>query len=183
MAAAIDIFTDERALGFGRQRITISTSGIATMIPKVAEELGVCLAVSLHAPNDELRSRIMPINSRYPLAELMAACREFSAKAPSATRRITFEYVMLKDVNDDPETVVPQLAKLLEGIPSHINLIPFNHWPGAPYECSPKDRIEAFKVACERHGFPCSIRHSRGADILAACGQLNSTLTSEPQRL
>jgi 23S rRNA (adenine2503-C2)-methyltransferase len=132
---------------------------------------GVMLAISLHAVRDELRDVLVPINKKYPIAELMEACRSYPGL--SNARRITFEYVMLKDVNDSLAEA-KDLVKLLKGIPAKINLIPFNPWPGAPYECSDWERIEAFADVVNRAGYASPIRTPRGRDIFAACGQLKS---------
>lgn len=150
-------------LQIGRGKITISTSGIAPLIPRVAEkELGVQLAVSLHAPNNPLRSRIMSINDTYPIEALIEACHEFIEQAACARRRITFEYVLLRDVNDSID-LADELGKLLKGLPAHINLIPFNEWPGSPYRCSPRQTIKAFgKRLTEFYRIPTTIRWSRG---------------------
>lgn len=176
LASSIEILTDPKGLKIGRSKVTISTSGIAPLIPKVATDLGVGLAVSLHAPNDDLRSRIMAINKTYPLGTLMVACQEYLKEASSATRRITFEYVMLDGVNDDPDGMPEQLSKLLLAhFPPdqiHVNLLPFNKWPGAPYTCSPVSRINRFRDALQSHGIPCTVRTPKGRDIWAACGQL-----------
>lgn len=176
VARALSICMDEDGLGISKRRITLSTSGVVPQINQCGEELGVNLAISLHAPNDELRSSIMPINNKYPLKELLEACRNYPGI--STIRRITFEYVMLKDVNDSDEHA-RELAGILEGIPCKVNLIPFNVWPGSEYECSDQSRIEAFAHILERAGYDAPVRRPRGRDILAACGQLKS----ESQRL
>lgn len=181
LSKAISIMTDQAGgLGFGRGKVTVSTSGIAPLIPKIATELGVNLAVSLHAPNDPLRSRIMPINDTYPISALMNSIREFQDKASCATRRVSFEYVLLKDINDQ-QRHAEDLAILLKGIPSHVNLIPFNPWPGSPYECTPSKGIEIFRSTLERLGVPTTSRRTRGQDILAACGQLKSSALSKDE--
>lgn len=181
VAAAVDILTDEHGIGMGKGRVTISTSGIAPLIPKVAEELGVNLAISLHAPTDALRTSIMAINKSYPIPVLMEACREFVAKAPAQTRRLTFEYVMLEGVNDG-DTCADDLTALLSANLAkedvHVNLLPFNAWPGAPYTCSPLDRIAAFRERLEVAGVPCTVRIPKGRDIMAACGQLSKHSTA-----
>lgn len=176
VAKALRIVMDEDGLGISKRRITLSTSGVVPQIHQCGEELGVNLAISLHAPTDELRSSIMPINNKYPLAELLDACRNYPGA--SDMRRITFEYVMLKDVNDSDETA-RQLAYLLRGIPCKVNLIPFNAWPGSGYECSTSERIDSFAHILEDAGYDAPIRRPRGRDILAACGQLKS----ESQRI
>lgn len=169
--AACDILSDETGLSIGRRRITVSTSGVVPDIGRMGEATNAMLAISLHAANDELREKIMPINRKYPLAELMDACRNYPGL--SNARRITFEYVMLKGVNDSPKHA-RQLIKLLEGIPAKVNLIPFNPWPDSDYECSDWGTIENFGDIVNRAGYAAPIRTPRGRDILAACGQLKS---------
>jgi len=169
--AAIDIMADETGLSIGRRRVTVSTSGVVPDIYRIGEETNTMLAISLHAANDELREQIMPINRKYPLAELMDACRNYPGL--SNARRITFEYVMLKGINDSPKHA-RQLIRLLEGIPAKVNLIPFNPWPDSPYECSNWETIERFGEIVNKAGYAAPIRTPRGRDILAACGQLKS---------
>lgn len=171
VAKALDIICDCEGLSFGRRRITLSTSGVVPEIVSAGERTKAMLAISLHAANDELRSSIMPINKKYPLAELMAACRAYPGLSNS--KRITFEYVMLKGINDSPKHAV-ELIKLLEGIPAKVNLIPFNPWPGSDYECSDWETIERFADKVNAAGYASPIRTPRGRDILAACGQLKS---------
>lgn len=180
LSQAVAILTDPRGgLGFGRGKITVSTSGVVPLIPRIASELGVNLAISLHAPTDELRTRIMPINKTYPLEGLMAACAQFIAHASCATRRISFEYVMLAGINDSPRQA-HQLAQLIKHLPAHVNLIPFNPWPGAPYECSPSTAIDEFsRILEQERGIPTTVRRARGRDIMAACGQLKSSELSK----
>ena len=141
------------------------------MIPRAGDEIGVMLAISLHAVRDELRDVLVPLNRKYPIAELLAACRAYPGL--SNARRITFEYVMLKDVNDSLADA-RELVRLLAGIPAKINLIPFNPWPGTDYECSEWEQIERFADVVNRAGYASPIRTPRGRDILAACGQLKS---------
>jgi 23S rRNA (adenine2503-C2)-methyltransferase len=169
--AAMLIALDPEGLAFSRRRITLSTSGVVPMIRRCGAELGVNLAISLHAPRDEVRDVIMPINKKYPLAELMQACRDYPGI--SNARRITFEYVMLKGINDS-DADARELVRLLGDIPAKVNLIPFNPWPGTTYECSSNNRIRAFADIVEAAHLPCPIRKTRGQDILAACGQLKS---------
>jgi 23S rRNA (adenine2503-C2)-methyltransferase len=178
VAKALKIIMDPEGIAISRRRITLSTSGVVPLIRRVGAELGVKLAVSLHAPTDELRDRLVPLNKKYPIAELLQACRDYPA-ADNA-RRITFEYVMLKDVNDS-EADARALARLVRGIPCKFNLIPFNPWPGAPYRCSSAEVIERFAAILNKAGYTAPIRTPRGRDILAACGQLRST--SERERL
>jgi len=168
---SLDIICDPEGLGIGRRRITVSTSGVVPEIGPMGARTSAMLAISLHAANDELREQIMPINRKYPLKDLMQACRDYPGLSNS--RRITFEYVMLKDVNDQPWHA-KQLIKLLKGIPAKVNLIPFNPWPGSDYVCSEWDTIETFADIVNRAGYASPIRTPRGRDILAACGQLKS---------
>ncbi len=168
---ALLIAADGDGIALSKRRITLSTSGVVPEIPRAGSEIGTMLAISLHAVRDDLRDVLVPINKKYPIAELMDACRAYPGL--SNARRITFEYVMLKDVND-LLAEAKDLVKLLKGIPAKINLIPFNPWPGAPYECSDWERIEAFAEVVNRAGYASPIRTPRGRDILAACGQLKS---------
>jgi len=171
LATALKIAMDNEGIAISKRKITLSTSGVVPEIVRAGAELGVNLAVSLHAVRDELRDRIMPINKKYPLAELLAACRGYPGRNKS--QRITFEYVMLKGVNDSPADA-KALVKLLDGIPSKVNLIPFNPWPGAPYECAEAADIERFADILSAAHIAAPVRATRGDDILAACGQLKS---------
>ncbi|MBU6474970.1 MAG: 23S rRNA (adenine(2503)-C(2))-methyltransferase RlmN [Alphaproteobacteria bacterium] len=171
VSKALKICMDAEGLDISRRRITLSTSGVVPQIVQCGEELNVNLAISLHAPDDELRSKIMPINKKYPLSALLDACRNYPGL--SEQRRITFEYVMLKDVNDGDDQAAA-LAKLLEGIPCKINLIPFNPWAGSEFETSDDGRVRKFAALLERAGYDAPVRRPRGRDILAACGQLKS---------
>ena len=171
VAKAVRIIMDNEGIAISRRRITLSTAGVVPMIRRCGEDLGVKLAVSLHAVTDELRDEIVPLNKKYPIAELLAACRDYPGS--SQARRITFEYVMLKGVNDSPAEA-RQLIKLLAGIPAKVNLIPFNPWPGAPYECSTPEAIAAFSDVLTKAGFIAPVRTPRGQDIMAACGQLRT---------
>ena len=168
---ALLIASDNEGLSLSKRRITLSTSGVVPEIYRTGEEIGVMLAISLHAVRDELRDVLVPINKKFPIAELMQACREYPGL--SNARRITFEYVMLKGVNDSLEDA-RDLVRLLKGIPAKINLIPFNPWPGSQYECSDWDQIETFADFINQAGYASPIRTPRGRDILAACGQLKS---------
>ena len=168
---ALLIALDDDGLGFSRRRVTLSTSGVVPAIYRTGEEIGVGLAISLHAVNDELRDVLVPINRKYPIAELLKACRIYPGV--SNTRRITFEYVMLDGVNDSLVDA-RQLVEMLRDIPSKINLIPFNPWPGSEYECSSKKTIDRFASYLNKHGYPSPVRTPRGQDIMAACGQLKS---------
>jgi 23S rRNA (adenine2503-C2)-methyltransferase len=171
VAAALKIVMDPEGLAVSRRKITLSTAGVAPMMARVGAELGVNLAVSLHAVNDGLRDRLVPLNRKYPIRELLDACRTYPGS--SNARRITFEYVMLKGVNDSP-VEARELVRLLRGIPAKVNLIPFNPWPGAPYECSTPAAIAAFSDIVFAAGYSAPVRAPRGRDILAACGQLKS---------
>ncbi len=168
---ALLIVADNEGIGISRRRITLSTSGVVPNIIRAGEEIGVMLAISLHAVRDELRDQLVPLNRKYPIAELLQACRDYPGA--SNARRITFEYVMLKGVNDSLDDA-RLLVKLLKGIPAKINLIPFNPWPGTHYECSDWDQIERFSEYIFNAGYSSPVRTPRGRDILAACGQLKS---------
>lgn len=168
---ALLIALDDEACGFSRRRVTLSTSGVVPGIDRTAQEIRCMLAISLHAVNDELRDELVPINRKYPIAELLEACRRYPETANC--RRITFEYVMLKDVNDSLEEA-RALVSLLRGIPAKVNLIPFNPWPGSKYECSSKKQIARFANYLMEQGFESPVRTPRGRDIFAACGQLKS---------
>ncbi|MCV3767355.1 MULTISPECIES: 23S rRNA (adenine(2503)-C(2))-methyltransferase RlmN [unclassified Rhizobium] len=168
---ALLVASDGDGLSLSKRRITLSTSGVVPEIYRTGAETGVMLAISLHATNDELRDKLVPINKKYPLKELMEACRAYPGL--SNARRITFEYVMLKGVNDSLADA-KNLIKLLKGVPAKINLIPFNPWPGSKYECSDWETIEAFADFINQAGYASPIRTPRGRDILAACGQLKS---------
>jgi 23S rRNA (adenine2503-C2)-methyltransferase len=171
VAAALDILSDNEGIAISRRRITVSTSGVVPELKPLGERTGAMLAVSLHATRDALRDQLVPINRRYPIAELMAAIHAYPGLSNS--RRVTFEYVMLKGVNDTPADA-KALVRLIAGIPAKINLIPFNPWPGAPFECSDPETIEAFAAIIRRAGYASPVRKPRGRDILAACGQLKS---------
>ena len=169
--AALAIVADGDGLAISKRRITLSTAGVVPMIPRAGAEIGSALAISLHATRDELRDVLVPLNRKYPIAELMTAVRAYPGL--SNARRVTFEYAMLKDVNDSLADA-RQLVRLVAGIPAKINLIPFNPWPGAPYECSSWERIEKFAEVVNRAGYASPVRTPRGRDIMAACGQLRS---------
>ena len=183
VATALKIIMDGEGIAVGKRRITLSTSGVVPEIRRCGAELGVNLAISLHAPDDDTRSQIMPINKKYPLKELMQACRDYPGA--SNARRITFEYVMLKGINDTPAHA-RALIKLVKDIPCKFNLIPFNPWPGTPYECSDAQTVDAFAQNLWDAGFSAPVRTPRGRDILAACGQLKTDserLSAKEQRL
>ncbi|MCP5083734.1 MAG: 23S rRNA (adenine(2503)-C(2))-methyltransferase RlmN [Alphaproteobacteria bacterium] len=169
--AAMEIVCDNEGLSLSRRRITLSTSGVVPMIERCGEEIGVMLAISLHATRDEIRNQLVPLNKKYPIKQLLDACRAYPGL--SNARRITFEYVMLKGVNDSPKHA-KELVQLLRGIPAKVNLIPYNPWPGSPHECSEWDAIEAFAEIINRAGYSSPVRTPRGRDIMAACGQLKS---------
>ncbi len=171
VAAAMKIVMDPEGLAISRRKITLSTAGVVPMIARCGAEIGVNLAISLHAVTDELRDELVPLNKKYPIAELLDACRTYPGS--SNARRITFEYVMLKGVNDTPAEA-RELVRLLKGIPAKVNLIPFNPWPGAPYECSTDAAVAAFSDIVFAAGYSAPVRTPRGRDILAACGQLKS---------
>jgi len=168
---AMALVSDGDGLAFSKRRITLSTAGVVPMIARAGHEIGCSLAISLHSARDEIRDVIVPINKKYPLKELLEACRSYPGV--SNARRITFEYVMLKGVNDSLADA-RELVRLIRGIPAKINLIPFNPWPGAPYECSDWEQIEKFAEIVNRAGYASPVRTPRGRDIMAACGQLKS---------
>jgi len=169
LRAALRLAMDPDGVNISRKRITVSTSGVVPRIAEVGAQLRTKLAISLHAVRDELRDELVPLNKKWPLADLLAACRAY----PHDGRAITFEYVMLDGVNDT-DADARELVRLLRGFPAKVNLIPFNPWPGAPYACSPDRRIAGFARVLENAGFPSPVRTPRGRDILAACGQLKT---------
>jgi 23S rRNA (adenine2503-C2)-methyltransferase len=171
IAKAIRIIMDGDGIAISRRRIMLSTAGVVPMIERVGRELGVNLAISLHAVRDDLRDELVPLNRKYPLADLLQACRNYPAA--SNARRITFEYVMLRGVNDS-DAEAHELVRLLRGIPAKVNLIPWNPWPGSDYQTSTPQRIESFAGIVNAAGYSSAIRATRGEDIMAACGQLKS---------
>ncbi|WP_341705615.1 23S rRNA (adenine(2503)-C(2))-methyltransferase RlmN [Ferrovibrio sp.] len=171
VSKALKIVMDNEGIAISKRRITLSTAGVVPMIARCGAELGVNLAISLHAVRDDIRDVIVPINRKYPIAELLKACADYPGL--SNARRITFEYVMLKGVNDSPADA-KELVRLLKGIPAKVNLIPFNPWPGAPYECSSNEAIRKFSDIVFNAGYSSPVRTPRGRDIMAACGQLKS---------
>ena len=171
VVAAVGVMADGDGLSLSRRRITVSTSGVVPQIAPLGERAGPMLAISLHAVRDDLRDTLVPLNRKYPIAELLGACRAYPGV--SNARRITFEYVMLKGVNDSPAEA-RELVRLLKGVPAKINLIPFNPWPGSPYQCSDWTTIERFSDIVFNAGYASPVRTPRGRDILAACGQLKS---------
>ena len=168
---ALNVISDGDGTALSKRRITLSTSGVVPEIARVGDATGVMLAISLHAVRDDLRNELVPLNKKYPIEELLDACRAYPGL--SNARRITFEYVMLKDVNDS-DADANELVRLLSGIPAKINLIPFNPWPGSPYECSSRNRIMKFADIVNHAGYASPVRTPRGRDIMAACGQLKS---------
>ncbi len=171
VAKALTIVMDNEGIAISKRKITLSTSGVVPMIERCGRELNVNLAVSLHAVRNDLRDILVPLNKKYPIDELLNACRNYPGV--SNARRITFEYVMLKGVNDS-DADARELVRLLGGIHAKVNLIPFNSWPGSHYECSSNNRIRAFGDIVNAAGFSSPVRKTRGQDILAACGQLKS---------
>lgn len=171
VAKALKIVMDGDGIAISKRRITLSTSGVVPRIRQCGEELGVNLAVSLHAVRDELRNELVPLNKKYPIRELLQACRDYPGS--NNARRITFEYVMLKGINDS-DADARELVRLLKDIPAKVNLIPFNPWPGSTYETSSNNRIRAFSRIVNDGGYSAPVRATRGQDILAACGQLKS---------
>ena len=178
---AMSIMRDDLGYGISKRRVTLSTSGVVPALDKLSDRIDVALAVSLHAPNNELRDQLVPINKKYPLEELMAACRRHLAQYPDKKRRITIEYVMLDGVNDQ-QIHAKQLLKLLEHLPSKINLIPFNPFPHSPYKRSKPSAIIAFQQTLQKAGFVTTIRSTRGDDIDAACGQLVGQVVDRTRR-
>jgi 23S rRNA (adenine2503-C2)-methyltransferase len=182
VVAAMDLMMDDFAYGLSKRRVTLSTSGVLPDLERLKEVSPVALAVSLHAPNDELRNELVPINKKYPLAQLMALCKSYFKDEPR--RKVTFEYVMLKGVNDQPEHAA-QLIKLLKDVPSKVNLIPFNPFPMTQYQRSSQEAIDAFRDRLIKNGINTITRKTRGDDIDAACGQLAGEVkdrTSRSQR-
>ena len=168
---ALNVMSDGDGTALSKRRITLSTSGVVPEIARVGDATGVMLAISLHAVRDDLRNELVPLNKKYPIEELLGACRAYPGL--SNARRITFEYVMLKDVNDS-DADAHELVRLLSGIPAKINLIPFNPWPSSPYKCSSRNRIMKFADIVNHAGYASPVRTPRGRDIMAACGQLKS---------
>ncbi|MBK9186197.1 MAG: 23S rRNA (adenine(2503)-C(2))-methyltransferase RlmN [Moraxellaceae bacterium] len=180
---AMELMLDDYAYGLSKRRVTLSTSGIVPMIDKLSSVIDVSLAVSLHAPNDELRNELVPVNKKYPLKDLMAACQRYlmTFQGETGRRKITMEYVMLAGVNDQA-IHAKQLIQLLKDVPSKINLIPFNPFPQAPYGCTPRSEILAFQRTLTEAGYICTIRTTRGDDIDAACGQLVGKVQDRTRR-
>ena len=181
--SSMRIMLDDFAYGMSKRRVTLSTSGVVPKIDQLVKDIDVALAISLHAPNDELRNELVPINKKYPLEQLIAACQRYIAKDgnESSRKHVTIEYVMLDGVNDHPEHA-QQMIKLLKNLPSKINLIPFNPFPHAPYGRSSRNRIISFQKTLSDAGFVCTIRQTRGDDIDAACGQLVGQVADRTRR-
>ncbi|MGB8482574.1 MAG: 23S rRNA (adenine(2503)-C(2))-methyltransferase RlmN [Acinetobacter bohemicus] len=181
--SSMRIMLDDFAYGMSKRRVTLSTSGVVPKIDQLVKDIDVALAISLHAPNDELRNELVPINKKYPLEQLIAACQRYIAKDgnESSRKHVTIEYVMLDGVNDHPEHA-QQMIKLLKNLPSKINLIPFNPFPHAPYGRSSRNRILSFQKTLSDAGFVCTIRQTRGDDIDAACGQLVGQVADRTRR-
>ncbi|KAH8549824.1 23S rRNA m(2)A-2503 methyltransferase [Umbelopsis sp. PMI_123] len=175
---AVSILINSSGLAVPKPKITISTSGVAPLIPKVASELGVSLAISLHATRNSTRDKIVPLNKTYPISEVLDACKQYVRLLGKRRHRITFEYVMLRGVNDSLAEA-HELVKLLKEIPAHVNLIPWNPWPGSIYETSTSDQIDRFASLVMEGNVPCTVRRPRGQDIMAACGQLKSSHDSK----
>lgn len=181
VVAAMDLMRDDLGYGISKRRITLSTSGVVPKIDQLCEDLDVSLAISLHAPNDELRDELVPLNRKYPLNELLAACRRYCDRITHRHTTITMEYVMLAGVNDQPEHA-RQLVQLFGDLPVKVNLIPFNPFPGAGYECSPRADIMAFHKLLNDSGIMTTVRTTRGDDIDAACGQLVGEVADRTRR-
>jgi 23S rRNA (adenine2503-C2)-methyltransferase len=176
---AMNLMMDDNAYGLSKRRVTLSTAGVVPALYRLKQVSDVSLAVSLHAPNDELRDQLVPLNRKYPIKELMKACKEYVKDERS--RRITFEYVMLKGINDQPEHA-RQLLKILKGVPAKLNLIPFNPFPNSNYECSDRATIDRFRDIIMRAGIVTVTRKTRGDDIDAACGQLAGKVMDRTKR-
>ena len=182
VVASMSLMLDDFGFGLSKRRVTLSTSGIVPKMYELAKDIDVALAISLHAPNDELRNELVPINKKYPLKELIAAAKSYVYdENPRHKKHVTIEYVMLNDVNDTDEHA-RQLVNLLKDLPCKINLIPFNPFPHAPYGRSSNNRIHAFSNILNQAGFVCTIRQTRGDDIDAACGQLVGQVTDKTRR-
>ncbi|WP_425597322.1 23S rRNA (adenine(2503)-C(2))-methyltransferase RlmN [Thalassobaculum salexigens] len=179
VATALRVIMDNEGVALSRRRITLSTSGVVPMMERCGEEIGVNLAISLHATTDDTRDILVPINKKWPLQQLLDACRTYPGV--NNARRITFEYVMLEGINDSVEDA-KRLVSLIRGIPAKINLIPFNPWPGSNYVCSSDEQIERFAQVVLKAGYPSPVRTPRGRDILAACGQLKSESRKQTRR-
>ena len=180
VVAALELLTDDNAYGLSKRRVTVSTSGLVPALDRLRGAADVALAVSLHAPDDALRNELVPINRKYPIAELLAACRRY-VDAQHHKARITFEYVMLDGINDSPQQA-RALARLLAPLPAKVNLIPFNPFPGTGYRCSPPAAVDRFRAVLQQHGLVTVTRRTRGDDIAAACGQLAGRVRDRRRR-
>ncbi len=178
---ALELMRDDLAYGLAARRVTVSTAGVVPGIDALRDGPGIALAVSLHAPNDELRSRLVPLNRKYPIAELLASCKRYLAEKKRPKQSITFEYTMIDGVNDMPELAM-QLRRVLAHLPSKINLIPFNPFPQTPFQCSSPEKIARFQQILRDGGLIATVRKTRGDDIDAACGQLVGKVLSGGQR-
>ncbi len=178
---AMGMMLDDNAYGLSKRRVTLSTSGVVPALKRLGKSIDVALAISLHAPNDELRDQLVPLNRKYPIAELMEACEEFIASKDTTRQHITFEYVMLEGINDQPEHA-RQLAKLLKGMPAKVNLIPFNPFPSTRYTCSSNNAIDRFRKYLMSQSINTITRKTRGDDIDAACGQLAGEVNDKSRR-
>ena len=179
VVAAMNLMRDDFGFGLANKRVTLSTAGMVPMIDQLSAACDVSLAVSLHAPNDELRSQLVPLNKKYPISELLDACNRYVSKRPRAT--VTFEYTMLKGINDQPEHA-RELAKILRSVPSKLNLIPFNPFPGTGYQRSDAATIDRFQTILMQAGYVTTVRRTRGDDIDAACGQLVGKVQDRTRR-
>ncbi len=179
---AMDIMMDDFGFGLSKRRVTLSTSGVVPALDMLGDQIDVALAISLHAPNDELRDEIVPINKKYNIENFLAGVRRYLEKSKANQGRVTVEYVMLNHINDSMEQA-EQLAKVLKGTPSKINLIPFNPYPGSPYTCSSNSRIDRFAKVLMGHGYTVMVRKTRGDDIDAACGQLVGDVVDRTKRM
>jgi len=179
---AMDIMLDDFGFGLSKRRVTLSTSGVVPALDLLGDQIDVALAISLHAPDDELRNEIVPVNKKYPIEEFLAAVRRYLAKSQANKGKVTVEYVMLSHINDSTDQA-HALAKVLKDTPSKINLIPFNPYPGSPYMCSSNSRIDRFSKVLMNYGFNVVVRKTRGDDIDAACGQLVGDVVDRTKRL
>lgn len=179
---AMNLMMDDIAFGLSKRRVTLSTSGVVPALDMLGDTIDVALAISLHAPNDELRDEIVPINKKYPISEFLAGVRRYLSKSNANGGKVTVEYVMLNGINDSMEQA-HELAAVLKGTPSKINLIPFNPYPGSPYTCSSNSRIDRFAKVLIEHGYVVVVRRTRGDDIDAACGQLVGDVIDRTKRI
>ena len=179
---AMDLMLDDFGFGLSKRRVTLSTSGVVPALDLLGDQIDVALAISLHAPNDELRNEIVPVNKKYPIAEFLAGVRRYLSKSNANQGRVTVEYVMLNGINDSMDQA-HELAKTLKDTPSKINLIPFNPYPGSPYTCSSNSRIDRFAKVLMEYGFTVVVRKTRGDDIDAACGQLVGDVVDRTKRM